>query len=39
MLNLTGTLPKNLLSPTNNSTNKHKHSEYFESANTMAFNN
>lgn len=33
-LNLTGTLPKGLLSPTNNGTNKHKHSEYFESTNT-----
>lgn len=37
-LNLTGTIPKGLLSPTNQSNNKHKHSEYFESANTVAYN-
>lgn len=34
MLNLTGTLPKGLLSPTNNA-DKHKHAEYFESATTL----
>jgi hypothetical protein len=34
MLNLTGTLPKGLLSPTNNG-DKHKHSEYFESATNL----
>jgi hypothetical protein len=33
-LNLTGTLPKGLLSPTNNGY-KHKHSDYFESTNTF----
>lgn len=33
-LNLTGTLPKGLLSPTNNE--KHKHAGYFESASTVA---
>ena len=33
-LNLTGTLPKGLLSPTNNQ--KHKHAGYFESASTIA---
>jgi hypothetical protein len=37
-LNLTGTIPKGLLSPTNTSNIKHKHSEYFESANTVAYN-
>jgi len=35
-LNLTGTLPKNLLSPTNQGY-KHKHSDYFESTNHLVF--
>lgn len=39
MLNLTGTMQKNLMmSPANHSNNKHKHAEYFESANTLAYN-
>lgn len=38
MLNLTGTLPKGLLSPTNNSNNKHKHAQYFEIANNSGYN-
>jgi hypothetical protein len=36
-LNLTGTLPKGLLSPTNNSCKKHKHADYFKNANSIAF--
>ena len=36
-LNLTGTLPKGLLSPTNNGY-KHKHSDYFESTNVIPGN-
>ncbi len=36
-MNLTGTMPKGLLSPTQNS-KKHKHAEYFESAQTVAYN-
>jgi hypothetical protein len=32
LLNLTGTLPKGLLSPMNNGNPKHTHAEYFESA-------
>lgn len=38
ILNLTGTLPKGLLSPTHNGATKHKHAEYFESAQTLAYN-
>jgi hypothetical protein len=34
-LNLTGTIPKGLLSPTNAVLDKHKHAEYFESATTL----
>lgn len=37
LLNLTATLPKGLLSPTNNGGSKHKHAEYFESAQTLAY--
>ena len=38
IMNLTGTIPKGLLSPVNNVNLKHKHAEYFESASTVACN-
>ena len=34
LFNLTGPIPKGLLSPTNN-INKHMHAQYFESATTL----
>ncbi len=33
-MNLTGTLPKGLLSPTNNSIKKHTHADYFQNTTT-----